>query len=276
MPYIWDFVLVRMMDQSDIMKKLVLTLQLCLLCIMISSFTVLSSHNSAFAASDFTIEAKINLQKLNDPAKMKVVASANGDTQVKNVTGNDLKSKSTTVLFRFNQKNDVVKVGDRDEFFVCAYDLNAQTNEMKSYSCVEGNIGSTGGKNRVNIGSGSEKTLSTGSFQTSNGGKNATINHPTLEITIPLSDRKGVKELKVVTMIRGEFNTKTIDAEKLLKEADHNTLIIPFVFDKVPEIGPIQKGDLFFACVSGDELNRTECEHRHTVHTGHIHNLAVR
>lgn len=279
MPYIWDFVLVRMMDQSDIMKKLVLTLQLCLLCIMISSFTVLSSHNSAFAASDFTIEAKINLQKLNDPAKMKVVASANGDTQVKNVTGNDLKSKSTTVLFRFNQKNDVVKVGDRDEFFVCAYDLNAQTNEMKSYSCVEGNIGSTGGKNRVNIGSGSEKTLSTGSFQTSNGGKNATINHPTLEITIPLSDRKDVKELKVVTMIRGEFNTKTIDAEKLLKEADHNTLIIPFVFDKVPEIGPIQKGDLFFACVSGDELNPpegTECEHRHTVHTGHIHNLVVR
>ena len=273
------FVLVRMMDQSDIMKKLVLTLQLCLLCIMISSFTVLSSHNSAFAASDFTIEAKINLQKLNDPAKMKVVASANGDTQVKNVTGNDLKSKSTTVLFRFNQKNDVVKVGDRDEFFVCAYDLNAQTNEMKSYSCVEGNIGSTGGKNRVNIGSGSEKTLSTGSFQTSNGGKNATINHPTLEITIPLSDRKDVKELKVVTMIRGEFNTKTIDAEKLLKEADHNTLIIPFVFDKVPEIGPIQKGDLFFACVSGDELNPpegTECEHRHTVHTGHIHNLVVR
>jgi len=278
-PYIWDFVLVRMMDQSDIMKKLVLTLQLCLLCIMISSFTVLSSHNSAFAASDFTIEAKINLQKLNDPAKMKVVASANGDTQVKNVTGNDLKSKSTTVLFRFNQKNDVVKVGDRDEFFVCAYDLNAQTNEMKSYSCVEGNIGSTGGKNRVNIGSGSEKTLSTGSFQTSNGGKNATINNPTLEITIPLSDRKDVKELKVVTMIRGEFNTKTIDAEKLLKEADHNTLIIPFVFDKVPEIGPIQKGDLFFACVSGDELNPpegTECEHRHTVHTGHIHNLVVR
>jgi len=246
---------------------------------MISSVTVLSSHNSAFAASDFTIEAKINLQKLNDPAKMKVVASANGDTQVKNVTGNDLKSKSTTVLFRFNQKNDVVKVGDRDEFFVCAYDLNAQTNEMKSYSCVEGNIGSTGGKNRVNIGSGSEKTLSTGSFQTSNGGKNASINNPTLEITIPLSDRKDVKELKVVTMIRGEFNTKTIDAEKLLKEADHNTLIIPFVFDKVPEIGPIQKGDLFFACVSGDELNPpegTECEHRHTVHTGHIHNLVVR
>ena len=277
--YIWDFVSGRMMDQSDIIRKIVLTLPLCFLGIMILSFTIISAHNSVFAASEFTIEAKINLQKLDDPAKMKVVASANGDTQVKNVTGNDLKSKSTAVSFRFNQKNDVVKVGDRDEFFVCAYDLNAQNNEMKSYSCVEGNIGSTGGKNTVKIGSGGEKTLSTGTFQTSNGGENATIRNPTLQITIPLSDRKDVKELKVVTMIRGEFNTKTIDAEKLLKEADHNTLVIPFVYDKVPEIGPIQKGDLFFACVSGDELNPpegTECEHRHTVHTGHIHNLVVR
>ena len=277
--YIWDFVSGRMMDQSDIMRKIVSTLPFCFLGIMILSFTIISALNSVFAASDFTIEAKINLQKLDDPAKMKVVASANGDTQVKNVTGNDLKSKSTTVSFRFNQKNDVVKVGDRDEFFVCAYDLNAQNSEMKSYSCVEGNIGSTGGKNTVNIGSGGEKTLSTGTFQASNGGENATIKNPTLQITIPLSDRKDVKELKVVTMIRGEFNTKTIDAEKLLKEADHNTLVIPFVYDKVPEIGPIQKGDLFFACVSGDELNPpegTECEHRHTVHTGHIHNLVVR
>ena len=80
-------------------------------------------------------------------------------------------------------------------------------------------------------------------------------------------------------MIRGEFNAKTIDAEKLLDESDDNTLIIPFVFDKTPEIGPIQKGDMFFACVSADELNPpegTECEHRHTVHTGHIHNLVAR
>jgi hypothetical protein len=277
--YIWDFAQALAMDRSHMNRKSLLILSLSIMVAMIMSSSVIYSHHSIFAASDFTIEAKINLQKLSDPAKMKVVASANGDTQVKNITSNDLKSKSTTVSFRFNQKNDVVKVGDRDEFFVCAYDLNLQTNEMKSYSCVEGNIGSTGGKNTVNIGSGGEKTLSTGSFQPSNGGENAPIYSPTLQISIPLSDRKDVKQLKVVTMIRGEFNAKTIDAEKLLDESDDNTLIIPFVFDKTPEIGPIQKGDMFFACVSADELNPpegTECEHRHTVHTGHIHNLVVR
>ena len=228
------------------------------------------------AKGDFSIDAKINLQKLSDVGKLKVVASANGDTQVKNVTGNDLKSKSTTVSFRFNQKNNIVTVGDRDEYFVCAYALNAVTNEMKSYSCVEGNMEKTNGKNTINIGSGSRNTLSTGSFQPVNGKE---VKDVTLRIGIPLSDRKDVKDLKVVTMIEGELKSKTIDAEKLLKKSDHNTLFVPFLFDKNPEIGSIRVGDLFFACVSANELNPpegTECEHREITHTGHIHNLLAR
>ena len=51
-----------------------------------------------------------------------------------------------------------------------------------------------------------------------------------------------------------------------------NTIIIPFVFDKSPKIGPIQKGNLFFACVSANELNPTEgteCEHRDIIHRTH-------
>jgi hypothetical protein len=228
------------------------------------------------AAKKFTIDAKIKLNKVDSLDKLKVVASANGDTQVKNVTGKDLKSKSTTVSFRFNQKNDIVTAGSRDEYFVCAYDLNAESNQMKSYSCVEGNIEQPNGKNTVNLGSGPAITLSTGSFQTVSGGE---IKNPTLKISIPLSDRKDVKDLKVVTMINGEFESKTIDARKLLEESDDNTIIVPFLFDKTPEIGQIHKGDLFFACVSANELNPpegTECEHRETSHTGRVHNLVAR
>ncbi|HEX7275125.1 MAG TPA: hypothetical protein VF248_05885, partial [Nitrososphaeraceae archaeon] len=95
------------MDKSHINGKILLALPACILIVVILSFSVIISYNSVFAASDFEIEAKINLQKLNDPAKMKVVASANGDTQVKNLTSKDLKSTSTTVSFRFNQENDV-------------------------------------------------------------------------------------------------------------------------------------------------------------------------
>ena len=147
---------------------------------------------------------------------------------------------------------------------------------MKSYACVEDNMEQPNGKNTVNIGSGSRSTLSTGSFQTVNGKE---VKDVTLRIGIPLSDRKDVKDLKVVIMIKEELKSKTIDAGKLFKKSDDNTLIVPFLFYKNPEIGAIKIGDLFFACVSADELNPpegTECEHREITHTGHIHNLLAR
>lgn len=243
---------------------------------LIMTFGLTLMLPSVSAKGDFSIDAKINLQKLNDVGKLKVVASANGDTQVKNVTGNDLKSKSTTVSFRFNQKNNIVTAGDRDEYFVCAYALNAITNDMKSYSCVEGNIEQPNGKNTINIGSGPAITLSTGPFKSVNGEE---IKNPTLRIAIPLSDRKDVKDLKVVTMIKGELQSKTIDAQKLLKKSDGNTIIVPFLYDKIPEIGPIRVGDLFFTCVSADELNPpegTECEHKLTKIIGRENNLYAR
>ena len=266
----------KTMYKLQMNNKVVLSLFTVSVALVLLSSLVIVFSNQAIAAGKFSIEAKINLKKFNGSDKLKVVASANGDNKTKNVVGKDLESETATVSFEFDQKNDIVSVGSRDEYFVCAYDFNAETNAMKSYSCVEGNIENTGGKNTVNIGSGPSITLSTGSFQTVNGGE---IKNPTIRVSIPLSDRKDVKDLKVVTMIKGEFESKTIDAQKLLKESDDNTIIVPFVFDKIPEIGPIQQGDSFFACVSATELNPpegTECEHRVTIHTGHIHNLVAR
>ena len=218
---------------------------------MILTFSLFSAHNQAVAADKFSIEAKINLKKLNNPTKLKVVASANGDIQAKILEPDDLNSKSTTVSFPFDQKNNIVTVGSRDEYFACAYDIDPVTNVMISYSCVEGNIKNSDGKNTINLGSGSENTLSTWSFKPVKGGD---IDKPTIRVVIPLSDRKDVKEIKVVTMIKGEFESRTIDAHKLLEQSNHNTIIVPLNYDKSPEIGPIQEGDLFFACVSADNF----------------------
>ncbi|MGI8720241.1 MAG: hypothetical protein ACR2KF_06920 [Nitrososphaeraceae archaeon] len=247
-----------------------------MLVILVISSSSLTNVSQVFAAGKFSVEAKINLKTLNNPDKLKVVASANGDNETKYLTGSELKSNTATVSFEFDQKNDIVTVGSRDEYFVCAYALDAVTNKMESYTCVEGNIEQLSGKNTVNLGSGSEETLSTGSFQTVSGGE---IKNPTIRVWIPLSDRKDAKDIKVVAMIKGEFETKIIDAQKLLKEFKDNTIIVPMVFDRNPEIGAIQQGDQFFACVSANELNPpegTECEHRKTSHTGHIHNLVAR
>lgn len=250
-------------------------LLLATLGIMVFSLSLLNS-NHVFAAEKFSVDTKINLKKLNHPDKLKVVISANGDNQTKYLIGKNLNSNTTVVSFKLDQKNDIVNVGSRDEYFVCAYALNALTNQMESYSCAEGNIENTDGKNTIILGSGAEKTLSTGPFQTVSGGE---IMDPTINVWIPLSDRKDAKDIKIVAMIKGEFQSKIIDADKMLKQSDDNTLMVPLVFDKIPEIGAIQLGDMFFACVSADELNPpegTECEHRKTSHTGHIHNLVAR
>lgn len=242
---------------------------------LITSFSFVNS-NYAFAAGKFSVEAKIDLKSLNLPDKLKVVASANGETSTKYLTGYDLNSKRATVSFEFNEKNDIVTVGSGDEYFVCAYAIDPITNQMQSYSCVEGNVEHSDGKNKISIGSGSKKTLSTGTFQTVSGGE---INNPTMNVRIPLSDRKDVSQLTVVTMIKGEFESSMINAQELLKNSKDNSIILPLVFDKIPEIGAIQEGDMFFACVSADDLNPpegTECEHRVTSHTFRVHNIVAR
>lgn len=262
------------MNKFKVNQRLVCTYILSL-SLMFSILSVVH-FNQVTAAGKFTIDAEINLRSLNHSSKLKIVASANGDNETKYLTGDDLSSDTATVTFEFNQKNDIVTAGSGDEYLVCAYALNSATDKMESYSCAEGNIEHEGGKNTISLGSGTLKTLSTGSFQTVSG---AEIKNPTIRVWIPLSDRKDVKELKVVAMIKGEFESKIIDAQQLLKKSDDNTIIIPLVFDKTPKIGAIQKGDLFFACVSSNELNPpegTECEHRITVHTSHIHNLVAR
>ena len=242
---------------------------------MILSLSLVNS-NHLFAAEKFSIDAEINLKKLNHPDKLKVVASASGENETKYLIGTDISSNSATVSFEFNQKNDIVDVGSRDEYFVCAYALDAFTDQMESFSCAEGNIENTDGKNSISLGSGTEQTLSTGRFQTVSGGQ---IMDPTIKVWIPLSDRKDAKDLKVVAMIKGEFQSKIINAQKLLKQSEDNILMVPLVFDKIPEIGAIQEGDMFFACVSANDLNPpegTECEHRKASHTAHIHNIVAR
>ena len=233
--------------------------------------------NRAIAAGKYTIDAKINLKNLNNPQKLKVVAYSNGENKTKYLTGNDLNLGTVIVPFQFNQKNDLVTAGHNDEYFVCAYDVNAQTNEMKSYSCIEGNLENPTGKNAVNIGSGPDITLSTGQFKPVNG---AEIKNPTIVVWLEnLAGKKHLKNIGVVAMIKGEFKYKIIDAQKLLGKSKDNIIRVPLPFDKEPEIGPIRVGDMLFGCVSANVLKPVEgneCEHRVTSHTGQIHNIIAR
>jgi len=100
------------------------------------------------------------------------------------------------------------------------------------------------------------------SFLTVPDGQTSKSKDVSLKILVPLYDRLDVHRIKVVAMIKGEFQSKIINAEG----ANGKTISVMFNFDRNTDIGKIQLGDEFFACVSGNELNPpegTECEKRH-------------
>ena len=265
------------MHKLQLNNKAIFSLSFVFVILVIFSSMIIFP-NRVIAAGKYTIDPKINIKKLNNPQKLKVVAYSNGENKTKYLTGNDLKSNTATVSFQFNHKNDnLVTAVHSDEYAVCAYDLNAQTNEMKSYSCIEGNLENPTGKNPVNIGSGPVITLSSGPFKPVKG---AELKNPTIVVWLEnLAGKKHLKNIGVVAMIKGEFRYKIIDAQKLLKESKDNIIKVPLQFDKTPEIGPVRVGDYFFACVSANVLKPVEgneCEHREASHIGKIFNLIAR
>ena len=222
---------------------------------LILSLLSIVVSNKIFAADTFTIEAKIDLTKIVNPKKLKVVAFANDETKTTNLDIDEKTSKVVTVPFSFSKKNDVVTVGHNDEYFVCAYILESKTGFMTSYACHEGDIANPDGINTIGL----------DSFQTV-GIEESNSKNVKIDILIPLYDKKDVKQIKVLAMEKGKFISKAIEAGKLLEKSNGDTLKASFTFDRETDIGETQMGDMYFACVSSNELNPpegTECEHRH-------------
>ena len=89
---------------------------------------------------------------------------------------------------------------------------------------------------------------------------------------VPYYDKLDGKKIKVVAMIKGEFQSKIIDEDRtkaniIDPEGTNGKRIgVMFTFDRNTDIGKIQLGDEFFACVSANALNPpsgTACEYRH-------------
>jgi len=66
-------------------NEISVSISLMLIIFMVFSPTFIHS-NQAFAAAKFSVEAQIDLKKLNHPDKLKFVASANGDNETKYLT----------------------------------------------------------------------------------------------------------------------------------------------------------------------------------------------
>jgi hypothetical protein len=85
-----------------------------------------------------------------------------------------------------------------------------------------------------------------------------------VKIIVPMEDRKNAEKIKIMAMLKGQIKSEVI--ENVQKEFDKSggyTIERTFAFDKNTDMGPVQIGDRFHACVIGQDLNPpegSECE----------------
>jgi hypothetical protein len=194
-------------------------------------------------------------------------------------TNNKLK-----VDLKVNEENDIVEADTPDEFFVCAYqvsDLSKESNNITKFDCNEGDI--LGNTTQISLfQSGSqvyEKSQEV--YQTSsNANSNSNSDKVKIKIYAPLSDKKGTEKLVIAAMIKGQIQSQVIDdVQAELDKSDSNTIQKTFTFDRKTDIGLIQVGDRYHACVASEDLRPpegSECEKRVIKHLDKSNSLPAR
>jgi hypothetical protein len=98
-----------------------------------------------------------------------------------------------------------------------------------------------------------------------------------IEILAPLADRKDTEKLKIAAMIKGQIKSEVIgDVRAELDKSKDSTIKRTFTFDRDTDIGKIQIGDRYHACVSSEDLRPpegTECEKRLVKHFDKVNSL---
>jgi hypothetical protein len=246
--------------------------------------------------ADFTtIKIKMNLNNIdikNQHDRLKIVGYLNGEGQTTYVDLKENKNKinlndnSLTIELKFNKSNDISQVMFDDEYYVCGYlmddKLNATTtttttttSNLPLYDCDEGNIGLTSTEQdtvklfyTLKKFSESNMLYKTNSPSSSSSSTKETPKEIKLRIDVPIHDNKKINDMYVVAMIKGEYQIKKIDAQNEIEKGDKKSnserLSIPFTFNRNTEVGPIERGDMFFGCVTSDEFpdQNSDCEKR--------------
>ncbi|MGH9981839.1 MAG: hypothetical protein ACRD6U_09840 [Nitrososphaeraceae archaeon] len=256
------------------------------------------------------VKTRINLANLEKKGFLSMAAFINGQEVLKNVSLDEIDPSKQTLNINLvvDKETDIVNAGDRDEFFVCAYhikDLVKEYNTLTYFDCDEGDLLGPGkptisrlfstnslvyseSQNIFNNSSNKySQLLSTNNNNNDNPNQQQILdteqeNEEKVKIKIyaPLEDRKNTQKLKIAAMVKGQIKSAIID--DVQKEFDKNggyTIERTFTFDRDTNIGKIQIGDRFHACVSGNDLNPpegTECEKRTVKNIGRENVLYAR
>ena len=255
-----------------------------------SSIFLISNSEIVFAKKDkddedkkekdkdqLVVNAQINLNNVDmkNTKFIRVTAFINGEDFKQDIpiSSIDKSKKKVDVELKTDVKNDIVEADTPDEFFVCAYQVGDVLKDYKSltkFDCNEGDLLSTSKPTEIELfKSGSQVYAKSQAVYAAH--LNSNVNDPNsdkvkIKILAPLSDKKGTEKLVIGAMIKGQIQSEVIeDVQAELDKSKDNTISRTFTFDRKTDIGLIQVGDRYHACVASEDLRPpegSECEKR--------------
>jgi hypothetical protein len=268
---------------------IVISLVISISCLL--SFTSPSYYDLSFAQKDnknnddkgddkdkLVVKTRIHLNNidLENTTSIRIAAFINGEDIKQDipVSSIDKTKKTLNVDLKADKNNDIVDADTPDEFFVCAYQVKDVINDYNSFTkfdCNESDLVNIDKPTVINLFRSGSMVYSTSKAVYDE----AKLNKPNgpntndevkIKISAPLADKKNTDKLKIAVMIKGQIQSEVIeDVQGELDKSDDNTISRTFTFDRKTDIGPIQIGDRYHACVSSEDLRPpegTECEKR--------------
>ena len=269
-----------------------------------SSILFLSLDQLSFAQKDddedendedndkLIVKAQINLKNV-DMEKTKfirVIGFINGEEAKQDIPISSIDKSdedNLDVELKVNEENEIVEADTPDEFFVCAYQVGDVSKEstitpITKFDCNEGDI--LGNPTEISLfQSGSQVYAKSQEYYQANLNTiNNNSNSDTIKIKIlaPLADKKDTEKLIIAAMIKGQLQSEVIeDVQAELDKSDGSTISRTFTFDRDTDIGKIQIGDRYHACVASNDLSPPEgqeCEKRLVKNFDKVNSLPAR
>jgi hypothetical protein len=225
---------------------------------------------------------QINNLDLENTKFIRVIGFINGQEAKEDIpiSSIDKTKKTLTVDLKVDKDNGIVEADTPDEFFVCAYQVSEVVHDYNSFTerfdCNESDLVNIDEPTVINLfreGSqvySSSQAVYQASLNTDSSSSNSASNNSNNEVKIkiyaPLSDKKDTEKLIIGAMIKGQIQSEVIeDVQEELDKSKDDTISRTFTFDRNTDIGPIQIGDRYHACVASDDLDPpegSECEKR--------------
>ena len=236
------------------------------------------------------VKTRIHLENIDmEKTKfLRITAFINGDDFKQDIpiSSIDKSKKKLDVELKTDIDNGIVEANVPDEFFVCVYqvgDLMTEYNSFAKFDCNEGDILNIKKPTEIELfTAGSQvyaksKVVYQANLNNVNGSNSDTVK---IKILAPLADKKDTKKLVIAAMIKGQIQSEVIeDVQAELDKSGDSTIKRTFTFDRKTDIGLIQIGDRYHACVASEDLRPpegSECEKRVVKHFDKPNSLPAR